>query len=131
MVRAAVGVGEGMGPPLDDLRRRATRLGFRTLNRVVLPVVKAGVASPPPIGVGLVVLETTGRVTGRPREVPLVATRLGSRIGVRTVRSDSQWVENLRSQPRAAVWLGGRKRPASSEVSDGPLTVASLAVEHG
>ena len=42
---------------LDRARRRLLRIGFRALNRVVLPAVRVGVGSPPPIGAGLVVLD--------------------------------------------------------------------------
>ena len=87
-----------------------TRSAFRALNSVVLPTVKAGLASPFPVGAGLVVLETTGRKSGKPRQVPLVATRFGKRIDVSTVRGDSQWIKNLEANPEASVWVGGKKR---------------------
>ncbi len=105
-----------------------TRSAFRTLNSVVLPSVKAGIGSPFPIGAGLVVLETTGRKSGKPRQVPLVATRCGNRIDVSTVRGDSQWIKNLEAQPQASVWVGGRKRSVTATVKPGPLTVAQLTL---
>lgn len=113
---------------LDDLRAAATRTAFRTLNSVVRPVVKAGVGSPWPIGMGVVVIETTGRVSGEPREVPLVAIRCGNRVDVSTVRSGSQWARNLEAGGDAFVWLHGRRRPVSAEVAPGPLTRATLVV---
>ncbi len=113
---------------LDDVRRSLTRTGFRALNAAALPAVKAGLGNPLPFGVGLVVLETTGRVSGRPRQVPLVATRCGRRINVSTVRRSSQWVKNLQAQPEAAVWIDGRRREATSSVDAGPLSVARLDV---
>lgn len=105
-----------------------TRSAFRTLNSVVLPTVKAGIGSPLPIGAGLVVLETTGRKSGKPRQVPLVATRCGKRIDVSTVRSDSLWIKNLEANPDASVWVGGKKRAVTAEVKPGPLTVAQLTL---
>jgi hypothetical protein len=114
---------------LGELQRRGTRAAFRTLNQVVLPAVKAGIGSPLPIGVGLVVLETTGRTSGLPRQVPLVATRLGSSIRVSTVRRDSQWVRNALADPRVAVWVGGRRRSGTATVDAGPLQVATVALD--
>ncbi len=113
----------------EDLRQSVTRSAFRALNSVVVPAVKAGIASPLPVGAGLVLLETTGRVSGQPRQVPLVATRLGKTVNVSTVRGSSQWIKNLQAQPDASVWVAGRKRAATGSVESGPLTVARLRVD--
>jgi hypothetical protein len=110
--------------PLDA----ATRLAFRTLNRVVKPVVQAGPVSPPRLGGGLVLLETTGRRSGRQRQVPLVAARLGRSVFVSTVRADSQWVRNLEADAEAGVWLRGRRRPAVADVRRGPLNIVRLTL---
>lgn len=113
---------------IDRLASDLARNGFRALNRIVLPAVKAGFGAPLPIGAGLVVLETTGRVSGKPRQVPLVATRCGRRINVSTVRGDSQWMKNLEAEPDASVWVGGRKRSATGTVESGVLNVANLTI---
>lgn len=105
-----------------------TRTAFRALNSVVRPLLKRGAGSPLPIGAGLVVLETTGRSSGLPREVPLVAARLGDRVLVSTVRRRSQWVRNLDAEPQAHVWLGGERRPVTASLQRGPFDVASLAL---
>lgn len=117
-----------MPTTVNDLRQRATQQGFRALNRIVLPAVKAGIGSPLPLGAGLVVVETTGRSSGLPRQVPLVAARLGSTVAVSTLRPRSQWVKNLQADPRASVWLGGRKRAGSATVETGRLNVAKLVL---
>ena len=100
--------------------------GFRTLNRVVLPLVRAGFGSPLPLGFGLVVLETTGRRSGATRSVPVVAFRAGRRVTVSTVRPDSQWVKNLEADSDAAIWRNGTRHTVTAEVQRGPLNVVTL-----
>lgn len=96
------------------------------MNRFVRPAVKAGLGSPLPVGLGAVVLESTGRVSGEPREVPLLGLRIGNRVVVSTVRSDSQWIKNLEADDSAAVWFCGQKRQATASVRRGPLNVVQL-----
>jgi deazaflavin-dependent oxidoreductase (nitroreductase family) len=114
---------------MRSLLDRPVQLGFRTLNRVVQPLAKRGLASPLPVGAGLVVLETTGRRSGRRREVPLLAARFGDRVVVSTVRGRSLWIRNVEADPAVHVWLDGRRRPATASLRSGPLRVATLAVD--
>lgn len=96
------------------------------MNRFVTPLVKAGLGSPLPIGLGAVVLENRGRVSGETREVPVLGLRLGDRVIVSTVRSGSQWVKNLEADERAAVWYGGKRHDATASVQRGPLNLVTL-----
>ena len=73
---------------------------FRALNRVVDPMVRAGVGSPRIVPGGLIVLETRGRKSGRKVRTPLVATRLLGHVVVATFRGErSNWVLNLVADP--------------------------------
>ena len=93
---------------------------FRAFNRVVEPIVRAGVGSPCVAPGGFIVLETRGRKSGRLRRSPLAATRVGGHVLVATFRGDrSQWVRNLAAQPRTRFWLGGRERSAHAFVMYG------------
>lgn len=90
---------------------------FRMLNRVVEPMVRAGVGSPRFVPTGFVVLETVGRRTGAKRRSPLAATRIGRHVVVGTYRGDrSQWVRNLAARPDTRYWLAGRARKARAFV---------------
>ncbi|MGB8861248.1 MAG: nitroreductase/quinone reductase family protein [Ilumatobacteraceae bacterium] len=103
------------------------RHGFRTLNQVILPLVEHGLGNPLPVGVGPVVLQTTGRTTGKARKVPLLSARWGDTVFVSTVRPTSQWMANLEARPEVAVNLFGEQRVADGELSTvGPLHVATL-----
>ena len=112
---------------MNRVRSAATSAALRAVNEMVLPTVKAGVASPPPgLGQGIVVLETRGRTSGRAREVPLAAVRIGDRIMVTTVRQNSQWLKNLEASPDATVWTCGRADRMIATVRRGPLNLVVL-----
>jgi deazaflavin-dependent oxidoreductase (nitroreductase family) len=111
---------------MSNVRRGAARAAFRLLNRAVLPPAKAGLTAPPPFGNGVVVLETTGRASGEPRQVPVAAVRVGDRFVVSTVRDNSQWLRNLEREPGATVWTWGRAHPVTATVRRGPINVVVL-----
>lgn len=119
----------GMQTTLINLLRGVTPKGYRVLNRVVVPAVKAGIGSPLPIGAGLVVVETMGRSSGLPRQVPLVAFRFGSKVTVSTVRPNSQWIKNLRADPHGSVWVAGKKRHGTATVETGSVNVAKFELD--
>ncbi len=102
---------------LRDLRNSIEREFFRTLNRVIEPLVRAGIGSPRLAPGGLIVLETKGRKSGRLYRTPLVATRVGKYVLVATARgARSKWVLNAAAEPKVRFWLGGRAREARAFV---------------
>ena len=103
-----------------------TRRGFDALNTVVRPAVRAGIGNPLSLGAGAITIETTGRRSGLPREVPVLATRVGDSLTVSTVRSDSQWLRNIEADSNVTVWLYGRRRCANATVSRGALNLVRL-----
>jgi len=96
------------------------------MNGLVRPLVKAGLGSPLPIGLGAVVLETTGRVSGLQREVPVIGLRLGKRVIVSTVRERSQWLRNAETDENTAVWYCGQRHETTAGVRRGPLNIVTL-----
>jgi len=90
---------------------------FRTLNRFVEPVAEAGCFSPEFWPAGLIVLETTGRRSGRPHRTPVLAMIMDDRLIVRTFRGErSEWFKNLRANPDVSYWAGGGKKRARATV---------------
>ena len=64
-------------------------------------------------------LTTTGRRTGRPREIEIWFTQRGGRYYlVAEHRERAQWVKNLRAKPRVAVRVGRRSFAAKARVVD-------------
>ena len=90
---------------------------FRTLNLFVEPAVRAGFGSPVIWPTGFIVLESTGRRTGRIYRVPVAATLWGHLILASTVRGErSQWLKNLSVTPALRYWLAGREHEADAIV---------------
>ena len=104
-----------------NLEQRA----FRALNAVVRPSIQRGFGSPCITPWGLVVLEHTGRRTGRQYQSPLLAMRMGRHVVVTTYRSErSNWIRNLQDQPRTHLWMNGERRPVRAHV-------VNSSAEHG
>ncbi len=90
---------------------------FRTLNGLIEPAVRVGFGSPGLWPTGLIVLETTGRRTGRTYRVPVAATLWGHLILASTVRGErSQWLKNLSVTPALRYWLAGHEHEADAIV---------------
>ena len=89
---------------------------LRAVNRVVEPVVRAGFGNSL-VGPGVFLVETTGRRSGLRRPVPLLGVRVGDVLLVATVRRRSDWARNLQQHPVADVWIAGRPRPATANLT--------------
>ena len=99
---------------------------FRLLNQVIEPLVRSGYGSPGLLTIGLTLLETTGRKTGRSYSVPVVAKRWGDLLVVGTARRETQWIKNLAAHPRIQVWISGRAQTATAYVLGANSSAAAL-----
>ena len=88
---------------------------FRRVNGLVEPLVTSGVASSARLPLSLIVLETTGFKSGKQRRTPLWSIRVGDYRLVSTARGKrSFWTKNLRAQPTARFFLGGKPMEAEA-----------------
>ena len=97
-----------------DKRRVATALAKYTLN----PVVKAGAAvgiRPP----GVVVLETLGRTSGKPRRTPVGGRLEDSTIWIVAEHGHrAGYVRNIVADPRVRVKVGRRWRGGTARIME-------------
>ncbi|MGH9764519.1 MAG: nitroreductase/quinone reductase family protein [Blastocatellia bacterium] len=91
---------------------------FRGLNQLMEPLIRAGLGAPLFSPVGAIVVETRGRRTGRPLNIPLLGMVFGDMVVVSTVRSGSEWVKNLAANPEVRYWLRGKPVEATAVVVD-------------
>jgi deazaflavin-dependent oxidoreductase (nitroreductase family) len=93
------------------------RAFFGSINAFVEPIVRTGFGSPCRWPVGAVVIEVTGRKSGRLITVPLMAMVVGDRLIISTARGrQSQWVRNLAAKPEVRYWMGGKPHNAHAFV---------------
>lgn len=92
-------------------------LTTRWLVRAPIPLFRAGLGFV--FGGGLLLLEHTGRKSGRRRYVVLECVERPSKNQVVIASgfgAGSQWYANLRADPRCRVWIGTRRaRPAVAQ----------------
>jgi deazaflavin-dependent oxidoreductase (nitroreductase family) len=90
---------------------------FSRLNQFIEPVAREGCFSPDFWPTGLILLETTGRRTGKPHLTPVLAMQMDGHVIVRTFRGErSEWFKNLRANPDVAYWTNGQRRQAWATV---------------
>jgi deazaflavin-dependent oxidoreductase (nitroreductase family) len=61
-------------------------------------------------------LTTTGRVTGRPREIEIWFVGHGGRLYLVAERESANWVRNIQSQPQVGVRVGGAEFNAVARI---------------
>lgn len=86
------------------------------LNQFAEPMIRAGFGNPLLWPTGTIVIETTGRKTGRKINIPVLATRIGNMVIFSTIRRNSQWVRNLAANAEVRYWLAGQPREATAFV---------------
>jgi deazaflavin-dependent oxidoreductase (nitroreductase family) len=95
-----------------DKRRVSTFLSARLLNPLVRAAARAGVPLP-----GYVLLETTGRRSGQPRQVPVGKALQGDTLWVVAEHGlRAAYVRNIQANPRVRVRLGRRWRTGTAQV---------------
>jgi deazaflavin-dependent oxidoreductase (nitroreductase family) len=95
-----------------DKRRVSTFLSARILNPVVRTVADVGLPLP-----GFVILETTGRRSGRSRRVPVGKAIEGDTLWVIAEHGlRAAYVKNIEADPRVRVRVGRRWRAGTAHV---------------
>ena len=90
---------------------------FRALNSVVEPAVRRGIFSTRLVPTTLIVLESTGYISGEARRTPLFCQQFGRYVLISTGRGRrSFWVRNLQNQPDITYFLGGKAYKATATV---------------
>jgi deazaflavin-dependent oxidoreductase (nitroreductase family) len=94
-----------------DKRRASTFMSHRLLNPFVKAAARAGLPLP-----GLVILETTGRKTGRPRRTPVGKALDGDTLWVLAEHRRGGYVRNIEANPRVRVRIGRTWRDGTARV---------------
>lgn len=90
---------------------------FRSVNALVEPAVRRGVASSCLLPVSMIVLVSTGFKSGSPRRTPLWSLGVGPYRVISTARGErSFWVKNLQKTQQVRYFIGGRSRSATALV---------------
>lgn len=79
-----------------------------------------------PAGAYLIVVTTTGRVTGRQYSVPISYLRDGDSIYALNTRGISNWYRNIRANGKALLEIKGRKIAAHGEIITDPEESRSI-----
>lgn len=96
---------------------------MRRMSRRVIRLVAAG-RGPARV---VLVLTTTGRKSGLPRQTPLQYEQVNEDYYIASARGPgADWFRNLQSEPRVEVLVNGRKFPAQAEAVTDPIKIADF-----
>ena len=113
-----------------DKRRASTFLSAKVFNPLVLAAARAGLPTPT-----VVILETTGRRSGRPRRVPVTRMVEGDTVWIVTEHGRrAGYVRNIEADPRVRVRVGRRWRSGRAQIigpaSAVPAMVRLMGTDH-
>ena len=94
-----------------DKRQASTFASHRLLNPFVRAAARAGLPLP-----GLVILETTGRRSGKPRRTPVGKALDGDTLWVLAEHRRGGYLRNVEANPRVRVRIGRRWRDGTARV---------------
>ena len=94
-----------------DKRRASTYASHRLLNPFVKAAANAGLPLP-----GLVILETTGRKSGKKRRTPVGKALQGDTLWVLAEHRRGGYVRNIEANPRVRVRIGRSWRNGTARV---------------
>lgn len=110
--------------------RAIERAAFKQLNRIMVPVLRMGLARfmGSPLTGYFLLLHTTGRKADLPRLAPLNYAVDGGCVCVLAGFGEgTDWLANICADPRVGVWLPDREFEGSAEVVDDPQEAGRLA----
>ena len=107
-------------------KQRPTSLTWRLMRRMSTRVIRLVAAGHGPAKVVLV-LTTTGRKSGLPRQTPLQYEQVGDDYYIASARGpQADWFRNLQANPRVEVLLQGRQFPAQAQAVTDPSRIADF-----
>ncbi|NTU83738.1 MAG: nitroreductase family deazaflavin-dependent oxidoreductase [Chloroflexales bacterium] len=116
----------------SNLARAIERVAFKYGNRYgMVPLLRSGLGRliGSPVTGYFLLLRTTGRKSGQPRDTPLnYAIDEGTVVCLAGFGEQAHWLKNIRSDPRVQVRLPDRVLDGTAQVVSDPAEARRLAV---
>jgi hypothetical protein len=93
--------------------RRPPDVAYKVINPIIGLLLRSPLHGP--LGERLLLLEYTGRRSGKRFRIPVAYVREGKKLLLAT---ESRWKANFRGGAPVKVWLDGGRRPAFAELID-------------